>query len=62
MCEEPVLDEVYVFIKNLLETEFIEIYHTIHEHNELEDNDNDKNKNKLKKIKARKKIIIVDSM
>ena len=62
MCEEPVLDEVYVFIKNLLETEFIEIYHTIHEHNELEDDDNDKNKNKLKKIKARKKIIIVDSM
>jgi hypothetical protein len=60
MCEEPVLDEVYIFIKELLEREFCNIYHSVHETklNELTDQCST---SKGKKSKTRKRIIIVDS-
>ena len=61
MCEEPVLDEVYIFIKDLLKREFCNIYHSIHDNKITETNDEEDNKNKIKKTKMRKRIVIVDS-
>ena len=61
MCEEPVLDEVYIFIKDLLKREFCNIYHSIHDNKITETDDEQDNKNKIKKTKMRKRIVIVDS-
>ena len=60
MCEEPVLDEVYIFIKELLEREFCNIYHSVHE-TKLDELTDQCPTSKVKKSKTRKRLIIVDS-
>ena len=60
MCEEPVLDEVYIFIKELLEREFCNIYHSVHE-TKLDELTGQCSTSKVKKSKTRKRTIIVDS-
>ena len=55
MCEEYILDEVYVYIKTLLQKEFNNIYQSITDPDTLV-------KSKPKKTKIRKRYIIVDTL
>tara|TARA_Y100000768_G_C23979033_1_gene684686 strand:+ start:879 stop:1994 length:1116 start_codon:yes stop_codon:yes gene_type:complete len=54
-CSEDIIKEIYIFIKNLLETEFVKIYSNIRR-----TNNNDTNISKNNKRKIRKKTIIID--
>ena len=53
MCDELVLEEVYIFIKNMLIIEFPKVYHSIVPIEDM--------KPKIKKMSIRKKIIVVDT-
>jgi len=53
MCEESVLEEIYIFIKNMLIIEFPKIYHSIVSVEDM--------KPKVKKTSIRKKTIVVDT-
>ena len=55
MCEEYILDEVYLYIKHLLQKEFNKIYQSITDPDTLV-------KSKPKKTKIRKRYIIVDTL